>query len=284
VAQYGYLVYLGRVGTYAEQRVRGWRDVPAFVTGSGFRDRMFAFGPRDLVTDRLPMLGRLAWGELGLLLALAAFGAWRAWRSPQRAIAVHLMLLGVAAATYALGFDVPDVFVFFLPTWLAVTVFLGIGAEAVATALGPLGRDRRRLAAAALALACVPVTLGLVNYTRASQRGAVGVEDRMDRLFAAAGQDALIVTDNYADSEYVWYYLLGEGLGEERDLALANQVRPVDVAAFVEDGAGRLTRVARRGTPVYTATEHQAEQLVDVGLAVTEVDEDVWLVEAPAPG
>jgi len=244
---------------------------------------MFAFGPGELVGDRLPLLGRLAWGELGLLLALAAFGAWCAWRGPHRAIAAHLLVLGVAAVTYALGFDVPDGFVFFLPAWFVLTVFLGLGVEAVATALAPHLRDPRRLVAAGAALACVPLVMGLVNYTRASQRGAVGVEDRMGRLFAAAGTDALIVTDNYADSEYVWYYLLGEGLGDERDLALANQVRPVDVAAFVEDGAGRLTRVARRGTPVYTATEHQAEQLVDIGLVVTAVDEDVWLVEAPAP-
>ena len=282
VAQYGYLVYMGRVGPYSEQPVRGWRDVPDFVTGGGFRERMFAFGPGELVADRLPMLGRLAWGELGLLLALAAFGAWRAWRGPHRAIAVHLLLLGLTAAVYALGFDVPDVFVFFLPTWLVATVFLGLGAEAVAAALAPHLRDRRHLLAAGAALACIPLVLGLVNYTRASQRGAVGVQDRMGRLFDAVGQDALIVTDNYADSEYVWYYLLGEGLGEERDLALANQVRPVDVAAFVEEGAGRLTRVARRGTPVFTASEHQAEQLDAFGLAVTEVDEDVWLVEAPA--
>jgi hypothetical protein len=282
VAQYGYLVYMGRVGPYSEQPVRTWRDLPDFVTGGGFRDRMFAFGPGDLVSDRLPLAGRLAWGELGLLLALAAFGAWRAWHGPHRAVAAHLLALGAAACTYALGFDVPDVFVFFLPTWLVATVFLGLAAEAVAVALGPRLRDRRRLVAAGAALTCVPLVMGLVNYTRASQRGAVGVQDRMGRLFDAVGHDALIVTDNYADSEYVWYYLLGEGLGEERDLALGNQVRPADVAAFVEEGTGRLAHEARPGTPVYTATEHQAERLDAYGLTVTEVDEDVWRVEAPA--
>jgi hypothetical protein len=104
----------------------------------------------------------------------------------------------------------------------------------------------------------------------------------MERLMDAAGSGALIVTDNYADSEYVWYHLLGEGLAAERDLALGNQVTPATVAAFVRDGRGPLARVATPGTPVFTATAHQAEDLADAGLLPIEVDEDVWLVvDAP---
>jgi hypothetical protein len=123
--------------------------------------------------------------------------------------------------------------------------------------------------------------MGAVNYPRASQRGNEADAGRIQRAIDTAGHDALLVTDNYADSEYIWYHLLGEGLGDERNLALGNQVNPVTVARFVRNGSGGLTRQAPRGTPVYTATAHQAVQLADAGLVVTEVAEDVWLVEAP---
>ena len=285
-AQYGYLLWMGRVGGYHEQSVRDWGDVLDMVTGGRFRDDMFAFGLRALVVDRLPMLARLAWGEQAVLLALSAAGVVVALRGRHRPVAVHLLILGTLATVYALGFGVDDVFVFFLPAWLVLAVFLGVGADALAARVAPhlpAGAPGRALAV--LALVGVPMAMGLVNYGRASQRGATAVADRMERLVEAAGSDALIVTDNYADSEYVWYHLLGEGLADERDLALGNQVAPSTVVAFVRDGRGRLTRVATPGTPVFTATENQAEDLAAAGLVPVEVAADVWLVvDGPPPG
>ena len=49
--------------------------------------------------------------------------------------------------------------------------------------------------------------------------------------------DALLVTDNYRDSEFVWYYLLGEGLGDERRLRLGNMVAPGRVRRYLDGSA-----------------------------------------------
>ena len=245
------------------------------VTGGHFRQHMFAFGPGELAGDRLPMFGRLLRSELGVLLVPAAYGLVRAAKGRHRAVAVHLLLLGVLAAVYALNFDVLDVFVFFLPCYLVLAVFVGIGLDGVIDRIE--GRTRAMVAGVA-ALAAIPLVTGIVNYPRASLRGEVGDAHRIERAIDAAGTGAVLITDNYADSEYVWYYLLGEDLGAERHLRLANQVTPREVEAFFDRHRGPLARAARPGTPVYTATTHQAWALAHEGLTVTLVDDNVWRI------
>jgi hypothetical protein len=280
--QYGYLLWMNDVGRYAEHRIDTWPDVWDMVTGGPFRDAMFTFGPGELVDTRLPMLARLGWREVSVLALPAAYGAWCALRDggPRRHVAVHLLLLAMGATIYALEFGVEDVFVFFLPLWLVVSVFLGLGVETMAAALKPRLRGVVGLVAAALVLA-VPVTLAIVNYPRADQSGDTAHARRTERLLDAAGRDALLVTDNYRDSEFVWYYLLGLDLGDRRNLRLGNQMETDEVVAYVVFHRP-LPGIAPARLPVYTATPAQARALRSAGLTVTEVADEVWRVDAPA--
>lgn len=88
--------------------------------------------------------------------------------------------------------------------------------------------------------------------------------------------------DGYHDSEYFWYYLLGEGRGADDDLALADQVTPDHVEEYFATGAGPIgVAVASAGLgepPLYTASADQAEDLARRGLTVTAVAPDVWRI------
>jgi transmembrane protein TMEM260 (protein O-mannosyltransferase) len=279
-AQYLYLVRMTDTGAYVEQPVHSLGDIVGLVTGGHFRQHMFAFGPGELVRDRLPMFGRLLRSELGVLLVPAGYGLVRALTGRHRAVAVHLLVLGVLAATYALNFDVLDVFVFFLPCYLVLAVFLGIGLDGIVDRIADWVEGRgRTLVAGIAALAAIPLTTGAVNYPRASLRGEVGDAHRIERAIDAAGTDAVLITDNYADSEYLWYYLLGEDMGDERDLKLANQLKPRQVEAWFDRHRGPLAGVARPGTAIYTATTNQAWALAYEGLTVTQVADHVWRIE-----
>jgi hypothetical protein len=280
LAQYGYLLWMTDAGAYVENHVRSLRDLFALVTARQFRPQMFAFSPAEVVTERLPLLGRFLWGELAVLVVPAAYGLVRGLGSRHRDIVVQLALLGALASISALEFDVSDVFVFFLPLYLALAVGLGLGAEGIAVWL-TRASTRRMVAAGAGALALMPLALGLTNYQRASQRGNRAVAERIERAIRVAGTGAVFVTDNYDDSEYFWYFTLGEGLGESRDLAVVHQATAAEIAAFFAGHRGRLAAVAPPGTPIYTATVHQADTLTHAGLALTEVARDVWRI---APG
>ncbi len=121
------------------------------VTGRQFSDKMWAFGPGEIV-------GRFAiWNSLLLkqyhpaLLVLALLGAVAGWWR-DRAASGMLLLLFVLTLIYGLEYDVNDAFVYFIPTYLVMAVWLAFGIH---TLLGPF----RRLSRSDLRLAVVVVTV-----------------------------------------------------------------------------------------------------------------------------
>ncbi|HEV7759961.1 MAG TPA: DUF2723 domain-containing protein [Acidimicrobiales bacterium] len=288
-AQYLYLLYMDRVGGYVEYPVENLGDIVTYVTGGPFKDAMFAFTPHQLVHDRLPEVWRFLREEYLVLLAPVAYGLVRALRRPlpaQRAIAVYLVLLGLASAFYAMNFDVLDVLVFFLPFFLVLAVFLGLGLEGIVAGVQRHAATRGATAgvvaaAVVVAVAAIPVVTGLVDHPRSSQRGNVADAARIERAIDAAGHHAVFVTDNYQDSEFLWYHVLGEGLGRRRDLVVSNQLTTDEVVTYFEGGDSRLTTdaatLADPGIPrVLTATRNQARALRQAGLHVVPVARGVW--------
>jgi hypothetical protein len=285
-AQYLYLVYMDRVGGYVEYPIENLGDVVGYVTGGPFKDAMFAFTPRELVQQRLPEVWGFLREEYLVLLVPIACGVVCGLRRPepgQRAAAVYLVLVGLASAFYAMNFDVLDVIVFFLPFFLVLAVFLGIGLEAIVGAA--LARrpswPRGAGVAMVLAVAAIPVAAAVVGHPRASQSGNVAHAERIERAIATADRHAVLITDNYQDSEYLWYHVLGEGLGRDRDLVVSHQLTVDEVVTYFEGGDGRLATdaatLAGPGAPrVLTATREQADALRHAGLHVVEVADGVW--------
>jgi hypothetical protein len=116
----------------------------------------------------------------------------------------------------------------------------------------------------------------------------VAVAEQTERAIDAAGSDAVLLTDNYNDSEYLWYYLLGEGLGEERNLVVADQVTPGEVADWFWSASGPVAVAAESlhvpAPALYMGARRQARDLAEQGLAVTPLDDGVWRVGPPAAG
>ena len=123
---------------------------------------------------------------------------------------------------------------------------------------------------------------GVTAHGQASQRGTVADAQRIERAARRRGSRAVLLTDGYHDSEYFWYYLLGEGQGGDHDLALASQVTPGQVEEWFTTRSGPVgvaaASVALADPPLYTATRGQAQDLARRGLTVTAVAPDVWRV------
>lgn len=292
-SQYLYLMRLSEIGAYREADIETLGDVAGYVTGGDFKDSMFAFGPRELVVDRVPLLLDYLGLEFSVLLVPIALGIVRGlWSlpAPGRAVAVHLGWLAVGTSLYVLNYDVPDLVVFCLPLFAALAVFLGLGLDGVVGWLQARRGDAPWLMpVVAGVLAAVVAVFAVANHDGASQRDTVADAERVERALDAAGDSGVLLTDSYHDSEYFWYYLLGEGLGEERDLVVADQVRPAQVVEYFTAGSGPVAAAAQSiglaDPPLYTATARQARQLSERGLTATRLAEDVWRIgPGPAAG
>ena len=292
-AQYLYLLRLSRTGPYHEATIDDLSDIVDYVTGGSFRDSMFNYSWYGLLVARVPLLFRFLREEYLVLLVPAGVGVWRGLKagSELRDISIYLASLAVCTAFYVMNFDVPDVIVFCLPMFLALAVFLGLGLDTWVTWARQHWPDNARVSPAigiGAALGATVLVVGAVDYNQASQRGETEDAERTEHLIAAAGHDAVLLTDDYHDSEFAWYYLLGEGEGKRRNLALANMVTPSHLRQYFTTRRGPVAAAAKRvkGTsspPLYTASARQAVQAVAKGFTITEVAPEVWRIGPAQP-
>jgi hypothetical protein len=98
-------------------------------TGYVFGAEMLRFSAASLRSDALQWALFLSYQFIGLALVLAVVGTVISWRRLPRRLAIFVVLLYIVPALFAFSYRVGDRFVFFLPSYLAVTVWLGFGVE-----------------------------------------------------------------------------------------------------------------------------------------------------------
>lgn len=169
-------------------------------------------------------------------------------------------------------------------------MFLAIGLDDGAAWATDWLRTHRaqspRLALAPLvAVAALPFASFAIHHEEANQHDDTDDRDRIERGLAVAESHALLLTDSYADAEYLWYYTVGEGLREERDLVVSPFATPSEAISYFAGGPGKLTNAAYLAEPddarVYTVSATQAAAMRRAGLRVTAADDDVWEIRAP---
>lgn len=274
--QYGYVIWrsLDPATPYLESRATDLSSLLAVVTGARMQRHMFAFTPPRLLTERLPMFGSLLWHAFGPLLAVAAYGAWRLGRRP---LAVLLALAFLGEATFALGYDIADIFPYFIPCLLVIAVVLGLGFEGIAARMGP--RWRPLVATALLALAAVPAAARFAELDRSHD---TAIAHRFELVLDTVERDALLLPAQGHHSRFLQYYLLGEGLEAARNVHVT---WPLESAArYLRGGAANLyyqRRFAPRGLAVYCLGRGQRDELVARGfhaLTIRRGDLELFLI------
>ena len=243
------------------------------MTGARFQAKMFVFSLTELLTQRLPMFLDLVWKQFWLLLPLAIYGLMR-FRN--RTLNIFLFICFLANASYAINYDIYDIFVYFIPSYLVVAIYAGKGLEAIKSRL-----PAKALAPSALLLAAVPVIFLALNYNAVNQRHNTADAARTRSILHALERDAVIISPNYHYSEYFWYYLLGEDTSD-RNIHILYQFSPEAVGAYLR-GEQSFELPSRRvdapfGLPVYGVSPDQQTLLEDAGLTVQPAGNDLYLV------
>jgi hypothetical protein len=271
--QYVYIFwrYQDPATPYAEMRPNNLQELLWYLTGAGFRDLMFAFSPMEVLTQRVPMFVELLWKQFFILLPVALYGLLR---FDDKTFNRFLILAFLGNAFYAINYDILDIFVYFMPNYLITAIYLGQGLEAIRTRL-PL-RASRLADAVFLAL---PLLMLAVNYQAVSQRDNTADAQRIEEILQQVERDAVIFSSNYHDSEYLWYYLVGEGLGS-RNIHVLHRYPSEAIQEYLEEGQAislpGLRQTIPPGLDVYTIGAEQ--QLRDLGLPVEEVGNGLYAV------
>jgi transmembrane protein TMEM260 (protein O-mannosyltransferase) len=255
-AQYGYLLWRTREPTtlYLEHQVGDLGRLWWYVSGGPARGRMLAFSASELISERLPMLGRLLWQNFGPLLAVCGLGVATLGRRPENRFL--LLALGGPLA-FALGYDIPDVFVYFLPVYLVLAVYLGVGLD--------------RLASRAFLLAVIPLALLAANWREVDQSGNTARAEEIETALTTADRNAVLLAPSRAYSRLVYYYLLAGGW-EDRNLHVA--WAPDRALAYLRGQPLYLPEQRREvapGLPVYAIGPARRGLLESAGLRPVEI-------------
>ncbi len=177
------------------------------VTGRQFSDKMWAFGVTELVGRFEGYWNLLLKQYHPALLVLGLLGAVAGWWR-DRAVSAMLLLLSVLTLIYGLEYDVNDAFVYFIPTYLVMAVWLAIGIH---TLLGPFRRLSRSDLRLASVVGIAVALLLAVGQTWALHGPIVDASELyaprrlIDRVAQAPPNATIYDTENTAMLQYMTY-------------------------------------------------------------------------------
>jgi Protein of unknown function (DUF2723) len=179
------------------------------VTGSRFDNRMFAFGITELPGRLAVYVAHLQEQFHPAFLLVGALGAaYLLFRN--RAALAMLFFLYLGWLLYALGYNIADVYLYYIPTYLILCIFVAAGFAAVIEAASLSAQGLRPLPRATL-LAALSVPLMLAPVP-----GVGETYDAVDRSWDRRGRDMIEALAEGAErdstvlhnSSFAWYMTL----------------------------------------------------------------------------
>ncbi|MBU3741564.1 MAG: DUF2723 domain-containing protein [Candidatus Kapabacteria bacterium] len=194
-------------GTHAS-----WHHFWYHVRGTQFG--VWLFSDADAAKRNLGIVGQ-ATADMTLYVGLALFGAGLSvGLGKARRIGLGLLVIAMGNLGISLGYAIPDIESYFLPTLMVVSLFMAIGLRRLLDA-----QRLQQLAPAVLALPLISIGLGWTDHDRSTHRG---VESYTRWVMDNAEPNAVIISHqwDYFCSAF-WYLQTVEG--ERPDITLVDK-------------------------------------------------------------
>jgi hypothetical protein len=146
--------------------------------GYDFSSSVFRFSAASLATDAAQWAVFLGYQFPGPALLLGIAGIVLSWHRVRRDVAIFVALLYLVPAAFAFSYQVGDRYVFFLPSYLAFGIWLGIGIDALLEAW-----KTRRSGAAAPMLLLIGLAILLIVTPVTTHRLTPDIMARLGLVF-----------------------------------------------------------------------------------------------------
>lgn len=202
--QYGYLFWrtLDPTTVYLESHASNLRSLWETVSGAQNKAKMFSTPLSEVVRAGVPEFLGGIWRELGPLLILAAAGVFYL---RDRATARFLCLCALGTLVFALNYAILDIHVYYIPFYLVVTAFVGLGLQG-------LMEHWPRVKWLGPALFLLPAAAAALHFGAMDQSGNTAEARKVEEVLRLAGSNALILVQPRAQARFYQVYLLGEGM------------------------------------------------------------------------
>jgi len=197
---------------YLESPVRNLVDFYNVITAKYFQVDLFAFGWRELITKRIPWFFDQIEDEWTWPLLLIMIIGWGWMNRSHRIFSFFLIIFMVAQSIFITNYHIHDIFVFFIPVYFCLAIFLGAGWQSLISKFKTLSLIPRFPALKLLSLAifslCIasPLYLGYKNFPRADFKKLTFYDEQFNVLFTSIDpkKPVIILTDNYLETQFVY--------------------------------------------------------------------------------
>lgn len=286
--QYSYLfLRFHDPGTaYLEMQTPNLERLLWYVTGGQFTSRMFSFSLDELISLRIPMLMQFLLREYLFLIPFIILGIFR---FGNKTLNLFLLVSLLGSLIYGLNYDIVDIFVYFIPAYLFLAIYLGKGfAFIVAKGFGWIKSANLRASLVFTLLSAIPLSFYAINYGDVNQSRTTAAARKVEAILETVKRDAVIIPGGYHQAQYFWYYLIGEGR-QRNNIYLMHYVNPrlpVDVdtiKAYIDENKPFYLPVQRdyvpAGLSLYCVGFRHRNILEDNGLSVSEVMAHLYKIE-----
>lgn len=256
------------------------RGVAAMISGGPFKGWMFAFGPLE-VLDRIGLYAGYLVQQFPIPLLLAgAFGALLLGLR-DRAAAVLTGIVFAGTLVFSLQYAVSDVYVFFIPTYLVLALWISAGVGAFSRIFEGVGRSPEYGFASGLVLAVAVPLLGLGSVLM----GAAGTHGDVDRSRDLAGREMIRAVSGEVERGATVVHrrsplLYMQKVQDERqDLKLWDFREP-----HTETGLAKATRALERGEVYFLGPDEDTISSFEAGGYDMVRVEGEMLYRAEPPG
>ncbi|MFN2160079.1 MAG: hypothetical protein ACK2TW_09025 [Anaerolineales bacterium] len=250
----------------------------AFITSPG-SSAMARFSINEILTNRLARFFNYLWREYYLLV----FGGILGFYTIRDKVLRRFILIGllstfvVAMVRYAREYDT-----YFLPFYVFFIILVGYGLDWIAKRLP----EPQHLAIIAL---IIPIIMVSVNYHKVDHHDRTLWARITEKILVTIDRDALILSPNYDNTAFFWYYLIGEDYESKNLFVKQIDYQRLDrvkgyISGEEELYLGEQRKSAPPGLRVFTM-KGPARELEKVGLEILDKNSKyVFEVRLPDSG
>lgn len=226
-----------------------WQNFWILVSGSRFEERMFAYG-LDEIPGRLKLFGGLLANQFHpAFLAVAVLGVLYLL-ARDRASLVTFSFLGLGWFVYAIEYNIIDFYIYFIPVYLVISIFVSAGFWAVVDVVDIAAQSLRPgwhmavLAIFSVAIILSPIYGLGATYKAVNRSGDYTGRDTIEAVVDGTRKNSTVLHNGSA----LWYMTLVEQ--RRTDLRLVDPFEPGDWTAKTRKWAAESRRFLKDG-PVY---------------------------------
>ncbi len=245
------------------------------VTGAQFRGQMFSFSILEIISQRIPMSLKLLLKEYPVfLIPIAMFGITRV----DKTVNLFLSFCFLGNVAWALNYDIGDIFTYFMPSYLVIAIYLGLGLDSVTRRV-----CTKDVIFTLIALACIPSLLFTTNFRLVDQHNNKETAREIEAILQTVERDAIIISPGWTYSNYFWYYLIGNGWEAKYNIYVMHHYSTEAIKSYINENKPFLLWEERKTVParlaVYCISPEHKRALEEAGFGLLQVKRNLYRLE-----